>query len=195
MTKLFFNLSVALLVLASQAFASNVRNQEADALISTDHTKTWALPAAADTLTGRASTDTLTNKSISGSSNTLTNISLTASVTGILPVANATIATQSIASTGIDWSTGNVFKKTLSANTTFTFSNLKDGQTIVVELTNTASNYTVTFPTTSPANVFWVGGGGTAGANQPVQTTGAHTDIWTFIYNGTSIHGSVVQNY
>jgi hypothetical protein len=64
------------------------RAQQADSLISTNGTKTYSLPAATDTLTGRASTDTLTNKSISGSTNTLTNISLTTSVTGALPVAN-----------------------------------------------------------------------------------------------------------
>lgn len=43
---------------------------------------------AAEVLVGRASTDTLTNKSISGSTNTLTNISLTTAVTGVLPTAN-----------------------------------------------------------------------------------------------------------
>jgi hypothetical protein len=37
---------------------------------------------------GPSATDTLTNKSISGSANTITNVSLTTSVTGTLPVAN-----------------------------------------------------------------------------------------------------------
>lgn len=46
------------------------------------------LPDATDTLVGRATTDTLTNKSISGSTNTITNVSLTTGVTGILPIAN-----------------------------------------------------------------------------------------------------------
>lgn len=49
---------------------------------------TLTLPATTDTLVGRATTDTLTNKSISGSTNTITNISLTTAVTGTLPVAN-----------------------------------------------------------------------------------------------------------
>lgn len=41
-----------------------------------------------DTYVGRATTDTLTNKSISGSTNTITNVSLTTGVTGTLPTAN-----------------------------------------------------------------------------------------------------------
>jgi Chaperone of endosialidase len=52
------------------------------------NTGTLTLPTSTDTLVGRATTDTLTNKTISGSSNTISNISLTSSVTGTLPVGN-----------------------------------------------------------------------------------------------------------
>ena len=46
-------------------------------------------PGDADAVVvGAASTQTLTNKTISGASNTISNISLTGSVTGVLPVAN-----------------------------------------------------------------------------------------------------------
>jgi hypothetical protein len=88
-----------------------------------------------------------------------------------------------ISASAIDWSLSEKFYKTLSANTTFTFSNATDGQTIVVALTNTASNYTVTWPT-----VAWTA------ATAPTQTTGAKTDIYTFIKVGSTVYGSAVQN-
>ncbi len=94
------------------------------------------------------------------------------------------VAAAAIASTAIDWATAITFTKTLAANTTFTFSNAADGETRIVALTNTASNYTVTWPT-----VVWSGG------TPPVQTVGAKTDIYTFIKIGSTIYGSVVQNF
>ena len=87
-----------------------------------------------------------------------------------------------ISASNIDWSLGNVFTKTLSANTTFTFSNVT-AKTIIVWITNTASNYTVTWPT-----AIWSGG------VAPVQTIGAKTDICTFTNNGTTTGGSCVQD-
>lgn len=90
-----------------------------------------------------------------------------------------------ISASDIDWSAKNpIYTKTLSANTTFTFSN-QSVKTIVVRVTNTASNYTVTWP----AAVKWSGG------TTPVQTVGAKADVYTFVYDGTTTFGSYVQDF
>lgn len=105
-------------------------------------------------------------------------------LSGTATVAQTTVATQAIGASNIDWSTGSVFTKTLGANTTFTFSNKTSGQTLVAVITNTVGNFTVTWPAVS-----WVGG------TPPVQTIGAHTDVITFIYDGTTVWGNSVQNF
>lgn len=94
------------------------------------------------------------------------------------------VAAAAIGALDIDWATATTFSKTLAANSTFTFSNAVDGETRIVALTNTASNYTVTWPT-----VQWSGG------TPPVQTVGAKTDVYTFVKVGSVIYGSVVQNF
>lgn len=97
-----------------------------------------------------------------------------------LPVADTIIAAQAISTTVIDWATGNLFTQSNSStNRTFTFSNQASGQTIVVRLTQTSG--TVTWPT-----VKWPDG-------TPPTPTASGTDVYTFINDGTSIYGSVVQ--
>lgn len=136
-------------------------------------------------------------------------VALTTDVTGTLPVANggtgvtsstgtgavvlgttptltAPVYTQaSISALNIDWDSASVHYKTLAANSTITFSNDSDGQQVVVALTNTASNYTVTWP----AGVKWSGG------SAPTQTTGAKTDVYTFVKINGTVYGSAVQNF
>ena len=121
-----------------------------------------------------------------------TGLPLSTGVTGVLPVANATIATQAqgtvTTSTTINWANGNVFTMTLTSGDTcvVTFSNPTSGQIIVVEATNGASGGTgaITWPT-----VKWAGG------TPPTMTTGtAALDVYTFVYNGSFYVGSVVAN-
>lgn len=93
-------------------------------------------------------------------------------------------ATKVISALDIDWSVAQTFSKTLAANSTFTFSNVTDGRTIVIAVTNTASNYTLSWP-----SVKW------AGNVTPTQTIGSKTDIYTCVKIGTPIYCSVVQNF
>ena len=86
-----------------------------------------------------------------------------------------------IAALAIDWTYSHHFK-TLGANSTFTFANASNAKTIIVSITNTASNYIVTWPT-----VEW----GSAGA--PNQRIGAATDIYIFTQINGIIYGSVRQ--
>lgn len=89
-----------------------------------------------------------------------------------------------IPSTTIDWSLARLYSKTLSANTTFTFVNAADGLELEVAITNTASNYTVTWP----SGIKWSGG------SAPTQTVGAKTDVYRFRQIGTVIYGTAAQN-
>lgn len=103
-----------------------------------------------------------------------------------LNLAFANTAAVSISALDISWADPNfTFFKTLGANSTFTFSNTSEGKTIVVALTNTGSNFTVTWP----AGIKWQLG------TPPVQTIGAKTDIYTFIKINSIIYGAASQNY
>lgn len=75
-----------------------------------------------------------------------------------------------VAASAIDWATGTSFYKTLAANTTFTFANTLPGQSVVVSVTNTSGNFTVTWPVT----VKW------PNDSIPVQSIGARTDVYSF---------------
>lgn len=133
------------------------------------------------TITGNSTTDTLDfiiASPVAVSKGGTNSTTAAAASRALIP------ATVTISASDIDWSAGTAFTKTLAANTTFTFSNTQDAQTIVVGLTNTASNYTVTWPT-----VKWSGGAA------PTQTTGAKTDVYTFVKLGSTFYGSAVQNF
>lgn len=94
-----------------------------------------------------------------------------------------------ISDSTINCNLSNAFQKTLGATQRFVFTNFGDGQTINIAVTNTASNYTVTWVGPAGLTIKWTGG------ITPVQTIGAKTDIWTFIRFGTTIYGNVVQDF
>lgn len=100
----------------------------------------------------------------------------------LLPISVAKV--NAISASDVDWSLADTHTKTLAANTTLTFSNAVAGQVIIIRLTNTASNYTVTWPT-----MLWAGG------VAPTMTIGAKSDVYTVFYDGTSYYGSYVQDF
>jgi hypothetical protein len=86
----------------------------------------------------------------------------------------------------IDWSTSNQFYTTLTGNSTFSFTNSLDGQSINVLVRNTGINY---FTGTWPSNVKW------SYQYIPVQTSGNFTDIYTFVNFTGVIYGSATQGF
>jgi hypothetical protein len=106
-----------------------------------------------------------------------------AAAASVAAIASATGT--SISAFDIDWSNPNYcFYKTLSANATFTFSNVIEGKTISVAITNTASNFTADWP----AGIKWPSGAA------PTLTVGAKTDVYTFVRINSITYGASVQN-
>lgn len=86
----------------------------------------------------------------------------------------------------IDWSSGNCFKYILTGNVRFSFNNTRDGQTIVVGMSNTGTkNYSGFWP----SNVHW------PSDITPQQSSGSKMDIYTFISLHTGIYGNAVQGF
>jgi hypothetical protein len=156
-------------------------------------------------------TQTVTNKTISFSGNTLTGVAPLASptFTGTVTLPSgtslatptftgtSTIATAdqlgpvrgsltAVAALDIDCSLGNFFTKTISANSTFTFSNPPSSRAYAFTLELTHTSGTVTWPTT----VRWPGG------TAPTLTT-SRVHLFTFVTDdaGTNWRGAFQTNY
>jgi len=99
------------------------------------------------------------------------------------------VSVVAIADSTIDCNLSNTFSKTLGANQRFVLSNVGDGQTINIAVTNTASNYTVTWVDPDGLTIKW------ADATAPVLTLGAKTDVFTFVRIGAVIYGNAIQNF
>lgn len=108
---------------------------------------------------------------------------------GVIAVAYTTVGTQALTESAgavtINWANGSLFTIALNANLTISFSNQTSGQNIVVDILNTASNYTVTWPGT----VKW------PSQTAPVETVGAFSDEITCVYNGSNTKCNSVQNF
>jgi hypothetical protein len=128
------------LLLASQAHASATRKQEADSLLSADHTKTYLLPAAGDTLVGRTSTDNLQNKSLFDSNSAIVNTSDTSkkiafSLAGMTTAKTLTISSSQTTNQTLSVPDVGSGDSLATNNTTATFTNKS-----ISGSTNTLSN-------------------------------------------------------
>lgn len=196
---------------SANIFVGNASNQAASVVMTGDvaisNTGVTTIQAGAVTLSKMAS---IANNSVLGNtsggsaapaalgvSSLLDVLSSTAGQTlqrGANTWVGSTVAVtpcSAISASSVDWSLGNCFTKTLSANTTLTFANKTPGQNVVLRITNTNSNYTLTFPNTSApgASVLW------SGSTIPVMSTGQHTDIFTVFFDGVNYYGNSVQNF
>jgi hypothetical protein len=92
----------------------------------------------------------------------------------------------------VNWLSGNVFTKTLTANTTMSFSGSTSGKTIIVKTAQSASSYLVKWPN----NVLW---GSSLSASAPAQTSGvghsSMADVYTFMKIGSVIYANTVQGF
>ena len=101
-------------------------------------------------------------------------------------------AAETMAALNVDCATGNYFKKSISSNSTITFSNIPSSGTVcafTLELTLTGSGTTITWPDT----VYW---NNDVGKTAPTLTD-ARTQLFTFITSdgGTTVRGAALVDY
>ena len=114
-------------------------------------------------------------------------------LTTVVTQETATYITASTATTTIDLSLGTAFIVTISANTTFAFSNIPAGTNMTSFSIITINDATAGRAVSWPAAVTWTGG-----TLPPRTTTANKSDAWTFFTNnsGTTIVGSLsVTNF
>jgi hypothetical protein len=97
------------------------------------------------------------------------------------------LASVTVPASTIDWSLGNLFQKQITSDTTFSFANVQDGQTIKVIIEqDSVGNHNVNMP----HHIWWRGGA------FPIPSFVAFVaDIWEFTCYGTGIFGKADLNY
>jgi hypothetical protein len=153
---------------------------------SISNTGTLTLPTSTDTLIGRDTTDTLTNKTISGSNNTITNVSLTTGITGVLDETNGGTGQSSFTTGDILYASGANTLSKLAVGANGQILKLAAGlpswgnesavatPTRQIFTSGTAQTYTrPTSPTPTYIKVTCIGGGGNGGGGSADANSGA----------------------
>lgn len=97
---------------------------------------------------------------------------------------NAINVTESV---DIDWDYANIFSRTISTDTTFTFSNTKDGQSIYVRVKQDATG---SWGVTWPGTILW------PNRSSPTMSTAENSvDLYMFVQISGTVYGSYAQNY
>ena len=130
--------------------------------------------ADANTLTGNTLASNVTASSLT-SVGTLTDLTVTATIVGSESTGSSTTI-----NTNVPYN-----ERTLTANTTFTFSNTGNSKTWIVVVKNISTAYTVTWP----AGIKW----GTNGAPTQRANTGDDGDVYTFFQENGFIYGAARQ--
>jgi hypothetical protein len=107
-----------------------------------------------------------------------------ATFTGNIGVKTATHTIITPAALAVDWTAGHRQTKSISANSTFTFTAPAGPANLLIKVINTgAGNYTLTWPVA----VKW--------STTPPTHAGLKTGLYMFFYDGTTYWGSYVQGY
>ena len=148
-------------------------------------------PLASPTFTGTVNADDITVAGtvttanmdatfVTGNGSGLTALNANNLSTGTVPSARMA-AVVAVASADIDWSAGTVFTKTLSGNTTFTFSNIAAGKTIYFRLTGQ-----------SPFGINWPSGITWGTSTPPLGPSSGVTNVYQFTADsGATVRGFV----
>lgn len=139
-----------------------------------------------DTYVGRATTDTLTNKTLTSPSIATPTVTSQWNFGAHTAYFTETDTGNSGTAKTVDWGASNKQKSTLTGNVTYTFTAPSGPASLILKVLTGAGSFTATWP----AAVKWA-----AGTAPTITTTASRMDLICFYYDGTNYWGTYSQNY